>query len=57
MKGKRFNDRTVLGGMSYVYYVRAFDVAGRTSPPSNSVALEPPVPPCVAAPQPEMEHG
>ncbi len=44
VKGARFVDRVVLGGMRYLYYVRAYDVAGRASPPSNAVTVEPPAP-------------
>jgi 2,4-dienoyl-CoA reductase-like NADH-dependent reductase (Old Yellow Enzyme family) len=44
VKGARFVDKTVLGGLSYTYYIRAFDSSGRASPPSNSVRIAPPVP-------------
>ena len=44
VKGARFVDKTILGGLVYTYYVRAFDATGRASPPSNSVAIAPPVP-------------
>ncbi len=44
VKGARFVDKTVLGGIAYIYYVRAFDRTGRPSPPSNSVSHAPPVP-------------
>ena len=44
VKGARFVDKTILGGLAYTYYVRAFDATGRASPPSNSVHLAPPVP-------------
>jgi 2,4-dienoyl-CoA reductase-like NADH-dependent reductase (Old Yellow Enzyme family) len=40
VKGTRFIDRIVLGGLRYIYYVRAYDTAGRASPPSNSVTLD-----------------
>jgi len=44
VKGARFVDKTILGGLTYTYYVRAFDATGRASPPSNSVRIAPPVP-------------
>ncbi len=44
VKGARFVDKTILGGLAYTYYVRAFDATGRASPPSNSVTVAPPVP-------------
>jgi 2,4-dienoyl-CoA reductase-like NADH-dependent reductase (Old Yellow Enzyme family) len=44
VKGTRYVDRLVLGGMRYRYYVRAYDSAGRASTPSNSIAVEPPMP-------------
>ncbi len=44
VKGSRFSDRLVLGGLRYTYHVKAFDRGGRTSPPSNSVALAMPMP-------------
>ena len=44
VKGARFVDKTILGGLAYTYYVRAFDATGRASPPSNSVRIAPPVP-------------
>jgi 2,4-dienoyl-CoA reductase-like NADH-dependent reductase (Old Yellow Enzyme family) len=44
VKGTRFPDRLVLGGLRYTYHVKAFDGAGRTSPPSNSVRVEMPMP-------------
>jgi len=43
-KVTRWPDRTVLAGMRYRYYVRAYDASGRAGPPSNSVVVEPPVP-------------
>lgn len=43
-KVTRWPDRTVLAGMRYRYYVRAYDISGRAGPPSNSVVVEPPVP-------------
>ncbi len=44
VKGTRFKDRSVLGGLRYAYHVKAFDAAGRASPPSNTVRVEPPMP-------------
>ena len=44
VKGARFVDKTILGGLEYVYYVRAFDATGRATPPSNSVRIAPPLP-------------
>jgi hypothetical protein len=41
LKTNRHNDRSILAGIKYRYYVRAFDSAGRTSPPSNRVTIEP----------------
>ncbi len=44
VKGRRFVDNLVLGGLSYQYYVRACDAHGRASPPSNTVTVEMPMP-------------
>ena len=44
VKGARYVDRTVLGGLTYTYYVRAYDATGRATPPSNSVVVAPPIP-------------
>jgi 2,4-dienoyl-CoA reductase-like NADH-dependent reductase (Old Yellow Enzyme family) len=44
VKGTRYVDRTVLGGLRYTYYVRAYDASGHASAPSNSVTTEPGVP-------------
>ncbi|MCP4247496.1 MAG: NADH:flavin oxidoreductase, partial [bacterium] len=44
VKGARYRDALVLGGLQYTYYVRAYDASGRTSPPSNTVSLALPVP-------------
>jgi len=41
-KSTKFDDRTVLGGLSYTYYVRAFGEAGAPSRPSNSVRIDMP---------------
>ncbi len=39
VKGRRFVDRLALSGQQYRYFVRAFDRNGRTSPPSETVAI------------------
>ncbi len=43
-KVRRWSDRTIMAGMRYRYYVRAYDQAGRSSPPSNTVLFEPEMP-------------
>jgi hypothetical protein len=50
-------DKTVLGGISYVYYVRAFNASGHPSPPSNIVNFTPPVPEFGAATEGVPEHA
>lgn len=44
VKSARFVDKTILGGLSYTYYVRGFDPTGRATPPSNGVKIDPPIP-------------
>ena len=44
VKGARYRDAVVLGGLTYTYYVRAYDAAGHGSAPSNTVVLAPPAP-------------
>jgi len=44
VKSPKFLDRTVLGGLRYTYHVMAYDSSGRHSLPSNSVAVEMPMP-------------
>lgn len=44
VKGGKFSDRIVLGGLGYTYHVMAYDDAGRHSPPSNSVQVTMPMP-------------
>lgn len=44
IKATRWVDRTVFAGTRYAYYVRAQDLAGRTSPPSNTVTVTSAVP-------------
>ncbi|MDA1098897.1 MAG: NADH:flavin oxidoreductase [Proteobacteria bacterium] len=39
VKGRRFVDRLALSGQTYRYFVRAFDHDGRTSPPSETIAI------------------
>ena len=57
VKGARFVDKTILGGLAYTYYVRAFDATGRASPPSNSVRVAPGVPDYGATPDRESTHA
>jgi len=49
VKSTKHLDRTVLGGLTYHYYVRAYDSAGRSSAPSNIVRVQPPLPDFVPA--------
>lgn len=39
VKGRRYVDRLALSGQPYRYFVRAFDRNGRTSPPSETIAI------------------
>ncbi|MCF6195140.1 MAG: hypothetical protein L3J50_00445 [Emcibacter sp.] len=39
-KGGKFDDKSVLGGLKYSYYVRAYDKSGQSSAPSNMVELD-----------------
>jgi hypothetical protein len=39
VKGAKYADRTVLGGLTYTYHVMAYDSSGRHSPPSNSAVV------------------
>ncbi len=57
VKGTRYADRLVLGGLRYSYHVKAFDRAGRTSPPSNSVNVELPLPDYAGARAEVARHG
>ncbi len=41
VKGSQFVDRRVLGGLTYRYFVRAFDASGRMSRPSEAVTITP----------------
>ncbi|MCG8695647.1 MAG: hypothetical protein MI806_30925, partial [Minwuiales bacterium] len=53
VKSNKYVDRLVLGGLTYRYYVRAFDANGRASPPSNTVTVDMPLPETVIATQKE----
>ena len=44
VKGTRLKDSTLLAGMPYRYYIRAYDAVGRASSPSKSVRIEPALP-------------
>ena len=44
VKGTRFVDRSILAGMPYRYYVRAYTKVGQASTPSNSVQIDPALP-------------
>jgi 2,4-dienoyl-CoA reductase-like NADH-dependent reductase (Old Yellow Enzyme family) len=44
VKSTKFSDRTVLGGLSYSYYVLAYDHSGRHSAPSSVVHVAMPRP-------------
>ncbi|ANK82940.1 MAG: hypothetical protein TEF_20620 [Rhizobiales bacterium NRL2] len=44
VKSTKHVDRTVLGGLTYTYYVRAFDAHGNAGPPSEAVTVEMPLP-------------
>ncbi len=53
VKSNKYVDRLVLGGLTYRYYVRAFDANGRASTPSNTVTVDMPLPETVIATQKE----
>jgi len=42
-KGGKFNDKSVLGGLKYSYYIRAYSKSGQPSAPSNMVELDLPI--------------
>ena len=42
-KGGKFDDKSVLGGLKYSYYLRAYTKSGQTSAPSNVVELDLPI--------------
>ncbi|MBL8700404.1 MAG: NADH:flavin oxidoreductase [Alphaproteobacteria bacterium] len=44
VKSTKFKDEEVLGGITYRYFVTAYDRSGRQSPPSNAVQLTMPIP-------------
>jgi hypothetical protein len=44
VKGTKFVDRMVLGGLSYAYHVKAYDASGHSSPPSQTIRIELPIP-------------
>ncbi len=44
VKGSRMADRSILAGMPYRYYVRAYNKVGRASVPSTSVQIDPTLP-------------
>ena len=52
VKVQRFVDGNVIAGQRYHYYVRACGITGRTSPPSNSIVVEPYWPVDAPAPLP-----
>lgn len=44
MKGTKYDDKNVLGGLGYTYYIRARTASGKASKPSNSVRIVAPAP-------------
>jgi dimethylglycine catabolism A len=44
VKGAKYSDRFVLGGLGYTYHVVAYDASGRQSPPSRSIRIDLPIP-------------
>ncbi len=56
VKSNKYVDRTVLGGLTYCYYVRAFDKNGRASVPSNVDTIEMPLPEMVTAANQDDPH-
>jgi dimethylglycine catabolism A len=57
VKSAKFADRLALGGLRYTYHVRAYDSAGRHSPPSNSVTIDMPMPKPGARQTAEAPHA
>lgn len=49
VKGTQVSDRTILAGVPYRYYVRAYDAYGTASEPSGSIRIDPAVPDFAAA--------
>ena len=56
LKSAKYADRTILGGLSYRYYVRAFDQNGRAGPPSNTVIVDVDLPDTIQALRTEASH-
>ena len=56
VKGTKYADRTVLGGLTYSYHVMAYDSSGRHSPPSNSITVAMQIPDFSAPPTREPSH-
>ncbi len=56
IKSAKYADRTILGGLSYRYYVRAFDQSGRAGPPSNTVTVDIDLPATIQALRTEDAH-
>ena len=44
VKGTRLVDRSLLAGMPYRYYVRAYNTVGQASVPSSSILIDPALP-------------
>ena len=42
-KGGKFDDKSVLGGLTYSYYIRAYTKSGQNSAPSNIIKLDLPM--------------
>src|SRR5712692_2339212 len=57
VKGTKYADRTVLGGLTYSYHVMAYDSSGRHSPPSNSITIAMQMPDLSAPPTREPSHA
>ena len=56
VKSTKFRDDEVLGGLTYSYYVTAYDSAGRHSPPSNVIRIRMTIPD-FSTPSPEDRHA
>lgn len=57
VKSTKFSDRTVLGGLTYSYYVIAYDRSGLHSAPSGVVRVDMPTPVYDSAPSPEASNA
>jgi 2,4-dienoyl-CoA reductase-like NADH-dependent reductase (Old Yellow Enzyme family) len=44
VKGMKFDDQSVLGGLTYTYFIRAFEPSGAGSPLSEPVRIDVPLP-------------